>query len=218
VSSAVQTRAEALADQMFVGGPVRDFEKAGRLQLITLLEHGLHPQSRILDVGCGCLRGGYWLLHFLDPGCYFGIEPNRPMLEAGLNEILEPGLADNKKPVFAHNDDFDLDAFDGTEFDFILARSVWTHASKPQIERMLDSFGRVAADGGVFLTSYLRAGRFRDFNGEQWVGRSHESDEPGVVKHSFGWIKQACERRGLQVTELEERRVNEQRWLRVEAA
>jgi hypothetical protein len=58
-------KAERLAKETFLGGPVRDFERVGRLQLITLLRSGLYPQSKVLDLGCGCLRGGYWLTHFL---------------------------------------------------------------------------------------------------------------------------------------------------------
>jgi SAM-dependent methyltransferase len=217
MGSLLQARAEGIADRVFVGGPVKDFEQVGRLQLITLLEQDLDPQSKVLDVGCGCLRGGYWLIHFLDPCCYHGIEPNREMLQAGLDSILEPGLADEKEPAFACNDDFDLDVFDGARFDFVLARSIWTHASKTQIEKMLDSFSEVAADGGVLLASYLRARLFRDYKGSGWVGRSHESDTPGLVTHSFPWIRQACENRGLTVTELDSRELNNQRWLRIEA-
>jgi hypothetical protein len=44
---------------MFVGGPVKDFEKLGRLQLMLLLQEGVYPHSKVLDIGCGCLRGGY---------------------------------------------------------------------------------------------------------------------------------------------------------------
>jgi hypothetical protein len=41
----VQERAEALADRIFVGGPVDDFEEVGRLQLVTLLLEGLRPSA-----------------------------------------------------------------------------------------------------------------------------------------------------------------------------
>ena len=72
---------------VFLGGPLHLFETAGRLQLQILLKEGLYPDSKVLDVGCGCLRGGYWLIHFLDAGCYFGIEPHRRELEAGTQSI-----------------------------------------------------------------------------------------------------------------------------------
>jgi SAM-dependent methyltransferase len=176
----LQRKAERLAKETFLGGPVRDFERVGRLQLITLLRVGLHPQSKVLDIGCGCLRGGYWLIHFLAPGNYCGIEPNRAMLEAGLRHLLEPDVLRAKQPRFDHNASFDASAF-GEKFDFFLARSIWTHASKGQIAQMLDSFVLDSAEGAVFLTSYLRARWpiFPDYMGSEWVGESHESSRRG---------------------------------------
>ncbi|CAG0947608.1 hypothetical protein ANRL1_04330 [Anaerolineae bacterium] len=108
---------ELEARGIFLGGPLQVFETAGRKLLTVLLSEGLTPSSNVLDIGCGCLRGGYWLIHFLDEGCYFGIEPNTEMLEAGINIVLEPGLADLKRPRFDHNAEFDFAIFK-EKFDF----------------------------------------------------------------------------------------------------
>jgi hypothetical protein len=155
--SGLQERAEKLSETMFVGGPVKQFASVGRMQLELLLHEGLWPQARLLDVGCGCLRGGYWFMHFLDPGCYHGIEPNAEMLQAGLDVILEPETAARAAARFSHNDRFDFSEFE-VAFDFVLARSVWTHASAAQIETMLDSFAATSPTG-VFLASYQPADR-----------------------------------------------------------
>ena len=53
------------------------------------------------------------------------------------------------------------------------------------------------ARGAVLLASYLPAsfvGRRPDYRGEEWVGRSRESERPGMVAHSFRWIRQAAAR------------------------
>ena len=217
----LQQRGEALSGAVFVGGPVHDFEGVGRLQLITALREGLNPWSKLVDIGCGCLRGGYWFVHFLDKGCYCGIEPNREMLDQGIARILEPGLVDEKAPRFDHNADFDTSVF-REKFDFFVARSVWTHASKRQIQAMLDAFARDASSDGVFLTSYLRPRLLsrnpfvtRDYQGHEWSGRSHQSSTPALVYHSFGWITQECAARGLKVRELSEDIYNGQIWLRI---
>lgn len=139
----------------FPGFPSADFEKAGREQLSYLLLAGLNPDSRLVDVGCGVLRPGYWLIHFLDSGCYFGIEPHKGRLEMGVNIILEPEVLKAKRPRFDTNPHFDTSVF-GEKFDFFLAYSIWTHASKRQIQTMLDSFLRDSTEGGIFLTSYCR--------------------------------------------------------------
>ena len=195
-----------------------DFETIGRLSLIVLLKEGLYPSSKVLDIGCGCLRGGYWIVNFLKPGHYFGIEPNKEMLDAGIQEILGSGLVQEKQPRFDYNTTFDFSVF-GEKFDFFVARSIWTHASKEQIQNMLYSYTKTKTDMAVFLTSYLRAGllRNRDYKGDQWIGKSHESTIPGLVYHSSMWITHECEKRGLQVKELKEGRRNRQRWLRITA-
>src|SRR5260370_4441623 len=76
------SRAQARAEEMischgFLGVPVETFAEAGRRQLEALLEEGLRPESRVLDIGCGCLRAAYWLIHYLHPRCYCGIAPAR---------------------------------------------------------------------------------------------------------------------------------------------
>lgn len=217
----LKERAQALqAEGIFLGGPVKFFETAGQKLLITLLSEGLTPASKVLDVGCGCLRGGYWLIHFLDEGGYFGIEPNTQMIDAGRRILLEPGLEALKKPRFDHNADFNFSVFK-EKFDFFVARSVWTHASKPQIQTMLDEFVRTANSGGVFITSYIKATLFKpDYKGTTWVGKSHESGTSGIVCHSLRWIQAECAKRGLIVNEIKEEAYNfsNQTWLRIKKA
>ncbi len=186
---------------VFLGGPATLFEMAGRKTLMTLLEYGLLPDSKVLDMGCGCLRGGYWLIRFLEEGCYFGIEPNKTMLQNGIDVLLSPAITTNKQPVFNHNTEFDAGVFN-QKFDYFLARSIWTHAAKSQIIQMLDSFVLNAKPGGIFLTSYLNATKAgEEYLGVDWVGKSHESQAAGIVKHSIEWVQKACEERGLDVSE-----------------
>jgi SAM-dependent methyltransferase len=243
------SRFERLAETTFLGGPPAQFERVGRLGLEVLLGEGLRPTSRVLDVGCGALRVGYWLMRVLDPGCYFGIEPNRDMLRVGIEDVVEPEVIQRAAPHFAHNDDFDFSCF-GERFDFVFARSIWTHASKAQISTMLSSFAETGAPGGVFLTSYYPAspwftvtrhwkpvrqlattrpmvklapavarlpalGSSRAYTGDRWVGRSDQSDEVGVVRHSLSWIAEEARQRGLTAELAPYPIINGQYWLRI---
>ena len=199
----------------FLGVPVETFEQAGRSQFIALLVEGLNSESRVLDIGCGCLRTGYWLIRFLDAGCYHGIEPARRRVEYGLRYLFTPEEVKLKQPRFDFNPYFDTSVF-GTLFDFFLAGSIWTHASKRQIETMLDSFVRDSIPASVFLTSILPAqSPDDDYQGDVWVGTSHESDTPGVIRHSLWWIAEQCQRRGLDVKELPGEAFDSQFWLRI---
>jgi hypothetical protein len=211
----LQERAEMLGDKKFLGVPVNDFAKGGREQLGYLLNAGLELDSKVVDIGCGVLRAGYWLIHFLDPGCYYGIEPHAGRLEMGVGTILEPEVLEAKRPRFDTNPRFDTSVF-GEKFDFFLAYSIWTHASKPQIQTMLDGFLRDAKEGGVFLTSYLPAGWKRpDYQGDGWHGTSHESDVPGCIYHRRSWIRAECDRRGLAARDLGRDKTSLFPWLEI---
>lgn len=210
----IQQRAESLDRHEFFGVPIAQFEEAGRQQFILLLMAGLEPQSKVADIGCGVLRAGYWLIHFLDAGCYCGIEPHRGRVEAGTKTILEPEIMERKRPRFDHNAEFDTGVF-GETFDFFVAYSIWTHASKPQIEIMLDNFVRDSKPDAVFLTSILPARwPWNDYRGSTWFGTSHESDVAGCIRHSLRWIKRQCRRRGLRIRTLGRER-HGQTWLAI---
>ena len=215
----IQARAEEMMSRHgFLGVPLATFEQAGRGRLIALLAEGLNPESKLLDIGCGTLRVGYWLVRFLDPGCYYGIEPARERVECGLQYLLTPEEVAFKQPRFDFNANFDSSVF-GTRFDFFLATSIWSHACKGQIEATLDSFVRDSTPSGVFLTSYLPArSADEDYNGDRWVGTSHESKTPGVIRHSLDWIVDQCSRRALHVDELAGEDCDSQFWLRIRRA
>ncbi|MGH9884636.1 MAG: hypothetical protein ACREBE_03860, partial [bacterium] len=130
-----------------------------------------------------------------------------------LTHLLEPGVAATKRPRFDFNDSFDTAVF-GERFDFFLARSIWTHASKPQIRRMLDGFVRDRREGAVFLTSFLPASaEHLDHDGGEWVGTSHQSDVAGVIGHPLRWIEGECAARGLRVSPRPEDDFQGQQWL-----
>jgi SAM-dependent methyltransferase len=214
--SRLQDRAqEMMARHGFLGVPLETFEQGGREQLIALLNEGLTPESKVLDIGCGCLRVAYWLIRFLDPGCYFGIEPASVRVDYGLRYLFAPEEIEGKRPHFDFNANFDSSVF-GVKFDFFLAGSIWTHASKRQVEATLDGFVRDSTAKGIFLASYLPARSLEEvYEGDRWVGTSHESDTPGVIRHSLEWIVQQCEARGLAVRELPGLDCDSQSWLRI---
>ena len=214
--SRVQSKAaEMMAQHGFVGVPLESFERGGRSHLATLLLQGLNPESKVLDFGCGVLRVAYWLVRFLDAGNYYGIEPARQRVEYGMRYLFTPEELKLKRPNFDFNADFDSSVF-ATRFDFFLATSIWTHACKRQMQASLDSFARDAAPGGIFLTSYLPAPTpEEDYQGDKWVGTSHEGGTPGIVRHSLDWIVDQCQERGFEVHEFTEENCDGQFFLRI---
>lgn len=156
-------------------------------------------------------------MHFLAENCYFGIEPNKAALEAGKAYLLGDDVLATKKPHFDGNEDFDFSVF-GVKFDFVVARSVWTHASKDQVEKSLDGFVEHTNPKALFLTSVLLAGDKSgksDYKGKDWVGKSHLSDTSGTVGHDYKWIQAQCQSRGLHVKKIVLVEHGKQNWLLV---
>lgn len=83
---------------------------------------------------------------------------------------------------------------------------------------MLDGFVSNSVPTGVMLTSYKKPTIFKkDYQGEEWVGRSHESTAPGIVRHSLKRIKSECTTRDLVACEINDPAYNfgSQTWIRV---
>ena len=216
-NSSLQQRGEILSTiSDKIGCGVYRFEKTGRAQLEALVRNGLNPWDKFLDIGCGAFCGGYWVMHFLNAGCYHGIEPNVPMFQGGQTHILEPDLIELKHPRFDHNDRYDFSVF-GVHFDYFFAQSIWTHAGKKDIVKMLDGFVDYSSDNARFLTTVKLPDLFhRDYKGDDWVGGSHESSVAGTVRHSFGWIEDTCAKRGLTVKRLKGEKINTQHLILIE--
>jgi hypothetical protein len=94
----LQMKFEKLVHGEFQRIPEQDFESGGKEQLTYLLRAGLQTDSKVLDLACGVLRTGYWLIHLLDPGCYCGIEPHQERLKLSVEHILEPEVRECKRP------------------------------------------------------------------------------------------------------------------------
>ena len=82
-------------------GPPDLWEMKRQFQIDFLRGVGLQPQHRLLDLGCGTLRGGIPLIAHLDPGNYAGVEVRRDVLDEGRRELAEAGLA-GKSPQLVH--------------------------------------------------------------------------------------------------------------------
>lgn len=198
---------------IFLGGPKRKFIPAGRGQFELLLTNGMVPESRLLDVGCGALRGGWWSINFLRPQRYFGIEPNAEMLSAGVDVMLGPELTEEKKPAFSNTPDFVFSVF-GEIFDFVMARSIWTHASQDHIRTMLAQFKKCSGPRSLFLASIKPpSSGEEEFTGTEWQGRSHETETAAMARYSFGTISSLCKEAGLHAESLGEK--DGQLWVRV---
>ena len=175
-----------------------DWDGVGKHQFDVLLSQGLSPQHRLLDIGCGSFRGGVHFIEYLDTGHYYGIEKEPSLLEAGRDLELTPrGLLD-KKPHLHVIDDFDLDSV-GNDllFDFMLAKSVFTHLVPEDIELCLRRVMPRLRSDGTFLATYNAS-----LDGRIDLGVSHRwrKKERGVTHYPRAWFEELADRLGLRVT------------------
>jgi len=115
----------------YVGG---SWDYTGKKQFEFMLEEGLKPEHKFLDVGCGCFRGGRFFIEYLNKGNYYGIEKHMWLVEHGMRHEIKNLRHKNYNIIV--RDDFNVSPFK-TKFDFGLAKSVFTHLTKKKIKECL---------------------------------------------------------------------------------
>ncbi len=162
----------------------------GQHQLSFLVEHGLKPEHRLLDFGCGCLRAGRYFMRYLQPGHYTGVDISESVLEFGRELIRENGLEDHK-PNLIHNADRSLDfsCCKGATFDRIQAYSVFTHLDHNHIAEFFSHLDSVLRPGGVFFFSY---------------NDSDDSCQTGLkdFRHPFSFFEELAQKHGFEIQEM----------------
>lgn len=132
------------------------WEEMGRLQSGFMRARGLRPEHRLLDLGCGALRGGVHFARYLEPGNYYGLDNNQSLLDAGYEvELANAGVQDRvpRGNLFCSTD-FALPVADGF-FDFAIAQSVFTHLTFNSIRRCLETVAPKFRAGGVLYATFF---------------------------------------------------------------
>lgn len=131
------------------------WDDVGALQFEFLKQAGLEPRHRLLDVGCGALRGGLHFARYLDPGHYCGMDANASLIEAARAELGAAGLDPRGAHLLA-DADFRFDAFGG-RFDYAIAVSLFTHLFLNHIQVCLVRIAGALAPDGCFYATYFEA-------------------------------------------------------------
>jgi SAM-dependent methyltransferase len=156
----INTYSSNLSDEAIAAGQHRRhvggmWDEMGPMQLAFLVDAGLKPTDRLLDIGCGAMRGGIHFAGYLEPGHYYGTDINDRLLEAALRvEIPAAGLVDR---VPAENlrvtENFEADF--GVTFDVAFAQSVFSHLPLNFIRLCLAQTAKVMAPGGRFFATFF---------------------------------------------------------------
>jgi len=160
MSTSIYENAERVAEEVaagrhreLVGGL---WHELGRLQLNFAIKHGLRTDMTIVDVGCGCLRGGRLFVAYLESGHYFGVDAHRELLDVGYDVELTAIDLDHKLPRenLLCTADFDLSPF-GRQFDMALAQSLFTHLPPQGIRLCLERLVPAVREGSSFYATFF---------------------------------------------------------------
>ena len=169
----------------------------GRRQILLLTAFGLKPNHYLLDVGCGWLRGGIYLIDYLDKGRYYGFDKEEKQLIRG--DVLLKGVGlEYKKPkiefIYGRKE---LGPFIGSvRFDYMLANSVFTHIDPYMADRLFASVIHFLKDEGLFFASFYKG----DVSAPV-IGKPHwsRSNEYGSVVYPLRFFVDLAEKYGLSV-------------------
>lgn len=176
-------------------GPPEQFDFMGATQFRLLSALGLRSGHKLLDLGCGSLRSGRLFIPYLNEGCYYGLEPNKWLVEDAIKNQIGDDIVRIKQPVFLHHEDFSLTEFD-TKFDFILAQSIFSHAGPDIINRCFRNFRDSLNEDGLVIATFVECALFKSsFTGSGWV-------YPDVVAYRRPEIKNFAESTGFCTTQI----------------
>lgn len=133
------------------------WDEVGRSQFEYVVGRGTSPQAYVLDLGCGCLRGGVHFVTYLLPGRYYGVDISRELLDAGYDLELGPLGLQHKLPRtnLVCDGEFNLGQL-GVTFDVAVAISLFTHLTPDRVRLSLTRLADVVRVGGaVYATICL---------------------------------------------------------------
>ncbi|MDR3034410.1 MAG: class I SAM-dependent methyltransferase, partial [Kitasatospora sp.] len=129
--------------------------RLGQMQFDYLVQHGLAPGDRLLEIGCGNLRAGWRFIDHLNPGDYHGIDISPDILAAARHTVIERDLRD-KTPHLALVQNLTFDFLPDAHFRVVHAHSVFSHSPLDVIDECLAHVGRILAPDGWFDFTFDR--------------------------------------------------------------
>jgi ubiquinone/menaquinone biosynthesis C-methylase UbiE len=131
------------------------WDEIGQLQFEFMKAQGLLPEHKLLDIGCGAMRGGIHFVRYLNESNYYGLDINKSLIDAGKLELDAIGLT-HKLPNLLINDKFEFALFNA-KFHFAIAISLFTHLFINNITRCLVEVNRVLRPGGRFYATFFQS-------------------------------------------------------------
>jgi cyclopropane fatty-acyl-phospholipid synthase-like methyltransferase len=168
-------------------GPPQDYDLVSAMVFNLLTSIGLRQHHRVLDIGCGSLRVGRLLIPYLNSRNYFGVEPNKWLVDDGIKNEIGMDLVEIKKPTFSFRPS--MEEFEKPlNIDYAIAQSVFSHCGKDYIKGWLSQISFHLKDNGALIATFLADDK--DYNGHGWI-------YPGCVKYKHETVAEIASEFGL---------------------
>lgn len=168
-------------------GPPEDYDLVAAMSFGLLTALGLRGRHTLLDVGCGSCRLGRLFIPYLNYGKYYGLEPNKWLVEEGIAKELGNDLVRIKGPTFCFTDT--ASQIGKPEFfDFAIAQSIFSHCGKDLLLQHLADISNTLKPGGALLATFLPGEADTDQQG--WI-------YPGCVLYNPESLKAMATNHGL---------------------
>ena len=158
-----QDRVKKWGHRKYVGGDDPEaWYGIGKRQYHFLVTQGLQPHHVFLDVACGSLRLGQYLIPMLKKGNYFGLEAEESLVDFGISREMMFDVVSQKEPTFMIGYDFDVSSCGG--YDFAIAQSLFTHLTVMDIGKCFSSLAGVAKKGSKFFFTFFEGDEGRNIH------------------------------------------------------
>ena len=149
-----------------------EYKKSSAARRVMLIEQGLTPDSRVLDVGCGTGQMAMALEPYLsERGAFFGTDIGKEAIDFCRRTYRRPnfafevgGLTTVPFPTAAG------------PFDLAIFFSVFTHTHTDESALLLAECARLLGPSGVVIADVIASplvSRGAGHRGEMWVNREH---------------------------------------------
>lgn len=160
----------------------------GKLQYHFLVSEGLKSHHKFLDLGCGSLRLGQYLIPMLDKGNYCGLDAERDLVEEGIKSEMLFKVVELNQPKFIFDKTFQLKSCPG--YDFAIAQSLFTHLTLDDIQKCFHSLSSIANPGSKFFFTF--------FEGDEKGNNNKRSHPHKIWKYKFETFHEIAAKNGFK--------------------
>ena len=150
-------------DYWTIVGPTtkEEYERLSRIKLRLLIDLGLAPEAKVLDVGCGTGQLAAALEDFLHArGRYIGIDISPEAVAFCRSRFQRPNFS------FLVSEMTKLPALT-KRFDFIAFFSVFTHTYPRETALLMHQAAHLLADGGIIFADVFTAPLIDEYTGDR---------------------------------------------------